>query len=972
MLPPSRGDPEAPATILQDAQDDFAQIAKEMSNHPDDIEDNDIPYIYEQAAEIVNTIIVSVSGVNSSTDNMQVVAELDSQYLNIEKQFLKRMENLMNKLASKVEDIQSELESRNMDYNSEMEKLPAIFQKTKEVLAERYQRQIEEAQKEFDEKLKTHQERQAIIEKDYELDLQRQVDEQEQQWRMKIKALEQDFENLEKDLKMKINKKQQFTQLKNVELTQKANEYRVKERDFKEELEDEKKLKLQELENLKTELQTAIELTEFESNRLKEIQKEQHEKLKRKEDEILKKYSKLYNDQVFVLDEETRKCIKIQQDIDNIQLEHDYAVKESKKSKEQKIRDAQIETNRQIINAVADITAEYQPKVLSLTQEIQTLEHQRSISLEELRKASLVTTEEGELKIIELNQFHQNKRAKLQSVLRKEKDELQMLLDKRGKSVDELKEEFNRKISDMQEELKNGEKKHSEKIRKIVDMYTYERQQIANMKNKSMDELNRKLEAEKVRMKEEHDQRMTTITYKMDMQQKMETERSYALGVAEANEQCQKELQDIKEKIKVYQNSILQIENDLEKLHKKHQEEYKIFADEKNQMFDEHKATIESDNKLEIDEIVKSREILKEKIESLNQKIQAMTQETKELEKHKIIKPEDLALQGDPVFAEQILEQQNLIKKNKKKIKDIEKEMTQMNVRYETAKSITDDLQNELNNFNKQFERTIEEKVIERKIVLEKELNEKKNSVNKFSDSCEQERRDLEKKLQIIIDKHKNAQERLKNAEEYSKLNTDEKLKEAIKIPLKKFDEDDAEMERKHEEDMNEMRRRLEELKIERQKNLEIYNKEYQDDLAKGEQEFKQEMSRLDGEKEDCLRQISSLYTKLNEEKAKECPGCKSKEEELSRIKAKREELLISLDELIKNSQTSQQKFSNIFNENIPTKLKKQKSSSSLANTAQVNKKSVSVLGTKQSSGAKTIARPKSARKTTVVPSTPR
>ena len=61
------------------------------------------------------------------------------------KQFLKRMENKMNKLASKVEDMQGEFGSRNMDYNSDMERLSAIFQKTKEVLAERHQRQIEEA-----------------------------------------------------------------------------------------------------------------------------------------------------------------------------------------------------------------------------------------------------------------------------------------------------------------------------------------------------------------------------------------------------------------------------------------------------------------------------------------------------------------------------------------------------------------------------------------------------------------------------------------------------------------------------------------------------------------------------------------------------------------------------------------------------------------------------------------------------------
>lgn len=970
MLPPSRGDPAAPAAILQDAQDDFQQIAKEMHVHSDDPIDNEIPYIYEQAAEIVNTIIVSVSGVNSTTSNLEMVAELDSTFLIIEKQFLKRMENLMNKLASKVEDLQNELETHNLDYNNELSQLPGIFEKSIESIKIKHQQQIEEAQKEFDNRLHTHQERQAIITKDYEYDYLRQVEGEEAVWKRKIKELEQEFENLEKDLKAKINKKQQFTQLKNVELGQKATEYRQKEAEFKEDLKDMIRLKQKELENLKKELETAIELTEFENNNLKEIQKQQHTKLKKKEDELVKKYTKEYNDQMFVLDEETRKCIKIQQDIDNIQLDHDYQVKESKKSTEQKIRDAQIETNRIVITNVAAVTAEYQPKILSLTQELQVLEHQRSVSLEELRKASLVTTEECELKIIELNNKHQKKRSKLQMVLRKEKDELQLLLDKRGKTIDDLKTDFNKQISTMQEELRSGEENHANKIRKILEMYKYEREQIENRRIKNMETLNKRLEETKQILKEEHDQRMTAITYRMDMQQKMEMERAYAQGVAEANEQCSKELADIKEKIKTYQSSIMVIENEMEALYKKHAEEYKEYSDLKNAEFEERKQLIESQNVIEINEMIATRDGLKEKIEIMKKKIEKLDKETKEYEKHKIIKPEDLAIAGDPVFAEKLQEQQNIIAKAKKREKELEREIKQMTVRFETAKGITDDLQAELNEFNRHFDSGVEEKLIDRKFVLEKELNEVKQNLNKFSDKCDKERQDLEKQLEFIIEKHKNAEERYKNALEYSQLDTAQKLKEAEKEPLKRFEEEDAEMERKHKEDLEAMRRRVEELKLERQQNLDKYRKEYEADLENAQGQFKDAMKNLESQQEEALRQVSSLLSRLNEERAKQCPACKAKEEELARIKAKREELQENLDDLIKHSQVSNQKMTNVLSQQ-PTVIKKQQSSGNLAVT-QPTKKSISTLGSKPQQGSKTIARPKSARRTSLAPSTPR
>ena len=216
--------------ILKESKENFESFAASIRTKSLDPRDNDIPDIFDTAADIIGTIIVSVSGFDATSNSLQMVADMDSEFMAIEKKFLKTMETQMNKLTQKVESTQNEVERRDKYYNSQINELPILFDEVFRKIEEKNKKIIKNEQEKIAQKISIAKEKEKMLTNDLDLELTHELETYEKEWQSRIKEIEEENENLSKHLKSEINKKQHFVNMRGVDLKVKEFELNDKEK----------------------------------------------------------------------------------------------------------------------------------------------------------------------------------------------------------------------------------------------------------------------------------------------------------------------------------------------------------------------------------------------------------------------------------------------------------------------------------------------------------------------------------------------------------------------------------------------------------------------------------------------------------------------------------------------------------------------------------------------------------------------
>ena len=963
---------ENTAQYLKEAKESFEDYAQSVRTNALNSRENIISDIFESAADILSAVIVSVTGFNATSNSLQVVAEMDTEFLNREKKFLKKMENQMNKAAEKVESTQSEVDSKFNEFQEKINELPLIFEETLKKVDERNKAMIENEQKKIDARIERAKEKQKIVIYELEVEHKRKLEQYEKEWQEKIKAIDDENEEISKSLKEEITKKQRLFHQRDEDIRNKSIEYGEKERECVKQFEEKKAAEIQNLEALKKTLEEYQNKEKEDEQNMQEIQKQNDIKLKEKKTKLERKL----NEETSRVSEEYDAIMNVymqkKQELDDIKTNLILFMQNASHTTEKRVKETKEETERLVEAAVKDVEDRLQPQLLQYTQDLQIAESLRSKSLEELRKASLVSTEEGEMEIIEINKAHQELRNKLLDVLRKEKIELQEALDERGKNIDSLKSKYNNSIKEYKAQLEKNEVEHQKKLAEIEANFKIKEAKIAEKRKKMKEETEKKLEVEKERLKDEHEQRSRAIIFKADTQLKMEIERATALGVSEANEQHKKEMKSLKEKILALQNQMNQIEKDTEKVQEKFKKELETFSIENNSAFKEKKRNVIAQNESEIKELESIRDKYMNDAAAMQKEIDELTTQSAEYASHKILTVTEYAETGDPKFVEERDKERKKLKIARERKAKLEEEIISAKAKEEYAEEQLNKATQELNDYKSKFDNEINKVVLARKRELDKMLKDEKDKVNKYNDESREEKLRLEKKLTKVMNDQAAVEEQFKEKMGVFIKEREQKLADAEKEMEKKFEEEIEEMKKQHEVEMKEMRKKLSQMKVERINNLVEINKGYNQDLKDAQAKYEEELKTISEEKADALAQIDALEGKLRMEKAKECPECKTKLEELRRLKAKREELQIQFDELTKTTSASEVKMTTLFGSTTPSNQVNVTTPVIAATTGSRMKRTTSLKSQQSAPRSATISRPTSGAKKNMVMPTPR
>lgn len=915
-----------PVQILSKCADEFKQLADSMRVVSIDPRENDIPDIYDKASDLVSAIIFFKQGHDPQIDALKQAAEIDSRYLLLEKEFLKKMEMKMNDLAIKVEETQKEINTKMSNFQNEIDELPEFYGKMLKKIDEKSQDYIKELQLKLELEIEKAKEVERKCVQELEIKSKNEVEEYAQQWARRIKDADLEIDTLQKELQTAIHMKHQFIQVKNQELVFRSREIREAEQNYIKLLEKEKEAAAKENDELQIQLDELEKQVNIEGEKLNNLLEQQKLELAIKQQELEDQ-----NDQQLVeiteeYDAVTRELGEKQTLLDELKFDQQFKVKESEKEAAERLKKIKLEIKEHLKKASHDIEAAYRPELLELTAQLQEAERERGLSLEELRKASLSSVEQGELEIIEINRLHQETRNKLLAIVRKEKQDLQEQLETRGESLEKLKSGYIKQIESQEKEFEENEIEHQKHLEELYALIAEQQRLFDEEQERKRIAREERRQMELKRLEDEHHNRHQAIMFKVDMWLKMESDRAYLAGVAEANEQHAREMGVLKAKIQAIKMAMDEQKRTYNALVRKCEQDLRRFTFDETEKFNEQIAQIKFDHESETKEVKDQYDELKKESDELKKDIDEMKEEINYLSQKTLITPETMSDELDHEFQTEVGKLKLWEAETTIQIRSLKTEVAELEHKNQTKKSELEEAENKLNDFNEHYDENYNNIINTTQSDYDKLIELERAKVKKFEEDSNKERK-------ILTDQ----------IEEYKKeldsitRSIDEKTKELNERRIRRLEEQEKELQKQHQEDidntmlnhnanLHNVMNKIEELKGQRASNLAEVNAKHEAEMKAEVEKYIKTKENIENEKKSLGLQIDTLRDKIKLEKTKVCPLCEEKEEQLAHLRAKRDEVQAKFYETAKLGSASDQKLNTIFQSG-----KQQRSTTSIA-----------------------------------------
>lgn len=923
-----------PVEILLNCAEDYKLLAESMRVSSVDPRDNDIPDIFELAANLITSITLSKHGYNPDVTVLQMTADIDNRFLNNEREFLKKMEAQMNKIAQKVDDVQAEINAKEKEYRREISELPEFFNDILKKLEVKRNEKIKRIKEDIDKEIANEKEKHELAKEEIAKDISNRIQAYINEWETKIKKTDEDVEALQKELQTTLHMKHQYIQIKNEEIKKREMEKQALEDNLRMELESKREDCVKRNNQLRETLKNIESLITVQNEKLNKLILSNQKEFETTRNNILSENEKEIEALSSEFESLSQRAAELYNEVNEKRRENMYMVVQMEKDADERLKRVREETEELIQKTIRELESQYQPCIDMLTAQVQEAEKDRLLSLEELRKSSLQSVEERESEIIEINKHHQDTRSKLLAVLRKEKQKLQEMLMKRGKSIEELKESYNKTLKEQCEQLERNYADHQARMRELIERIN-EETILANQeeeRNRALRETKRKEEIEK--LGKEHEQKMQDLQFKHEMQLKVESERAYLQGVAEANEQHQREITNIKTRIKSLHEELSSKQKAYDTLKERCERELREY---KYRLDDEYNSKIKQ-LKVNHNEDIKELEDKKSHIEGLIADLQQQIKHTNEqaekyyiesmtvkhaneqVEKcnveHTTAKPgkeSNEKLNDDHKYDIKVSELRCLESELNLKLRDLKEQQLAIDKDYSTYQKHSKTIEEELETYNEKFEENLRIQLADIKEQFDKLLSIERSKIVEFEEDSAKEKENLQNLIKKQEELFKESQNnlnatilQLENDRETQIANLEEALN-------KKFNEELEELQRQHEIEIKELKEKVDQIKKERAANISEIERYYEREFDKVKADQNKTLQDLETEQDDLQVQVEALKYKIKLVKYRQCPECQAKQEVIDRLRVKREEIQNQFEETTKQNIQTDQRLNAIF-----------------------------------------------------------
>lgn len=907
---------------LTDICGEFQQIANSLRVPSSEPLVNDIPDIYDNAASLLTTIITCKAGFDPNTNMLKQASEYESNLISAEKSFMKRMEESMNILASKVEDSQSQFKHLGLQIESALKDITKTYEKTLSIVEKKNSNKLLKIEQELNKKTAEHAAEEQKLKDDLKVELSEHLKKVEDEWNQKIKEAENEVSNLQKELHITIHTKQENNLAKNEEIRQLEKSNAIELENETNALKEMKNAQLRILEELNENLDELNKKADEESQKAKEISEELEQKLLNEKKIIMDKNNKELEIYENKKKEKFTELKDMENEFEQRKAAAQLRMKEAEQSYEGKLLFEKDLTQRKIDEINEKLNHEYVPLLNILNQRIIKAEHQRGISLEQLHKSSLETTESNESEIIEMNKRHQEERAKLRAEIRQEKQKLQDLLNQREIDVEQLKRSLEKQVKDAEAEFENREKRHVKQVHEMMDDFERLKKEYEEDTKRRIAEKNKKKEEEVERLKIEHQKRINDLIFQMEQKTIIECEKAYNDGIKEAQIIHQQDINNVKIRINEYNKEMEEMRDSMALLKIKHEERLKKIEADKYQEQEDRIAYLRADFEQEKNFFIQQKKALLLQLKQIK-KYKATVENQFELAKKQL---DELSVNGPLLSPLDVLRQtfNNVINEMKHQEADliidkrnIEKQIGELTNSVDEIGKKIEEKQSEMDQFLKEkqeklteyfdsirnkFEMTFE-KVKKKPIDLENEIiplrKKIEDEIAELQKSLLEKRKEAElEAANLINDKDKKLsilEKELQN--EFEK--KIEKLKEQHDLEMLKMEEELKDLKKSHEDKMIEIQKKYEADSIEAQKNFKTQKLTRQEEIKK------------------LFQQEKNFQDKLEETPIPQCTDCNNRRETINRLTLRRNELLERMDELSNISIQNDQKVSALFPQRI-------------------------------------------------------
>jgi len=900
--------------VLSQASREYRSLVDNSCDVYEDGYNNDLNDVFLEASKIIGELVKEKKISDIKPNALRLASDIETEFLNKERIFIKSMESEMDIVSLKAEDFKSQVNELMIQFKNYINDLNPLINDAKKHVKDK-EEQV------FQEFLNYHQEEmRKIVEKENELMLvikekhKKSLDEYSNQWSMSIREADEQIEKAQKKLQGLIHEKQQIVQHNHEEISIKekqiADEESILISEYDTQLENER----QKILNFEHELDIHRKSCDEWKNKLKNVQIECETEINKERTTIEKRN----NDEISIISSEYNTYFenlsRLNHALERIKVDVMIKKRDIERMSQTKYMNEQSQIEELSKDEINELDSYYGPLIASISKSIQEAQSRRSLSIEELQKASVNPVEFCELEIMEINKQFQEKRADLMAKLRNAKNELQNSLLLRGESIDQLKLVLDASLNSLVELYEKNENENQDQILKLISTFDEEKKKIALKLKEESDAFLEKRNHLLEKLKEDHEQRKRDIVQKAEMLFKIESEKAYTNGVQDATQQHNQEMEALKERIQDIQNSY-----DLNQSNFSTFEEY--CKTEIEDYSNAHRKEM-TKRKHEIGvSFQKKQKEIKKKIEEEQNQCQLLTNELTKVHEHNI----ELSKVSTMTIEEfeEFYDQEYYTKKSALKAELAEKEEQLSRIRLSTIKKdkIKSELIQESNVADKdliEYDLTYEQNHQYLLSKYQEEMSAKISELNISLINLEIMEREQIKKLEFDYNQAKNQYmdsiESLNSIKSKNSKDKDKLLKELENSLESKNNIRINEEEKLFLLSLSQIELKMKIVQEEKFEKVFAIRKEHANDKNVLDAQLMVNTSSIDQEIGIAKENIDQIRKQIESYVPNQCNSCLKKKDQIKRFIQKKEELQNTYDDAIKSGVVSDEKLTKVFN----------------------------------------------------------
>lgn len=505
-------------TEMRDAADQLRQFSN--------ISNNDVSDVFEVASSILATTIQECFGKDPNENALKDCAEFEQMAHEKEKNFTKKMEDLINSLSNKVNFMQDKLSKNKSVYNIEQGNFLAGKERIlKEKGVENEERLKQEAiiLRAKEDELKGVKDRAF---QDFDSFLADQLQEIQGKYISQLQEEDDKASKIQLQLQEMVHSKHEQKNKKSEDLD---NENKRMAKEHERITHEYQQLQIRNQEKIK-ELNVDIDRIQKEIN---DSSTNQGEKIKSLEKELTLQHERVYNEYQekltsieYTVKEKTETLSTKRLELERDNVDFEARLRDTIKDYETKIQ-AVLQLTKELIDDDQEaVSNEYEQKVRDLQHQIDDLERERQRRFDELEKKHSAELKLTELEILEENKSHQEKLKNINDQLKEVKANLRKVLEEKARDIEEFKHQKQQLMGEAMHGADSVEKERAQKITEIMKKFDDQQKRLMELHQMSVEKRDKYRADALMKLKNEHDQRKEKILKNFEKRIEVETEKN--------------------------------------------------------------------------------------------------------------------------------------------------------------------------------------------------------------------------------------------------------------------------------------------------------------------------------------------------------------------------------------------------------------------------------------------------------------